>query len=161
MYDPNKDQEEMLRKIVASQMVAPEMVAPPMEAPTAPAMDVGAIVPPPPTFNVNESPTIDQLLSNFAQNYSGPDAITPAQMGPVQRGGGMMTLNAPPMAAYGQGMMGAGGGGSGSGALSGLLDGLVSQSGGGDDGGGEPSDWPDFFQKLLQNKLTKAAGASK
>jgi len=106
MYDPNKDQEEMLRKIVASQMVAPEMVAPPMEAPTAPAMDVGAIVPPPPTFNVNESPTIDQLLSNFAQNYSGPDAITPAQMGPVQRGGGMMTLNAPPMAAYGQGMMG-------------------------------------------------------
>jgi len=106
MYDPNKDQEEMLRKIVASQMVAPEMVAPPMEAPTAPAMDVGAIVPPPPTFNVNESPTIDQLLSNFAQNYSAPDAITPAQMGPVQRGGGMMTLNAPPMAAYGQGMMG-------------------------------------------------------
>lgn len=106
MYDPNKDQEEMLRKIVASQMVAPDMVAPPMEAPTAPAMDVGAIVPPPPTFNVNESPTIDQLLSNFAQNYSGPDAITPAQMGPVQRGGGMMTLNAPPMAAYGQGMMG-------------------------------------------------------
>ena len=43
MYDPNKDQEEMLRKIVASQMVAPEMVAPPREAPTAPAMDVGAI----------------------------------------------------------------------------------------------------------------------
>tara|TARA_R110000851_G_scaffold137739_3_gene273812 strand:+ start:969 stop:1367 length:399 start_codon:yes stop_codon:yes gene_type:complete len=106
MYDPNKDQEEMLRKIVASQMVAPDMVAPPMEAPTAPAMDVGAIVPPPPTFNVNESPTIDQLLSNFAQNYSGPDAITPAQMGPVHRGGGMMNLNAPPMAAYGQGMMG-------------------------------------------------------
>ena len=51
MYDPNKDQEEMLRKIVASQMVAPDMVAPPMEAPTAPAMDVGAIVPPPPSFN--------------------------------------------------------------------------------------------------------------
>ena len=155
MYDPKKDREEMMRKIVAAQMVAPEMMAPQMEAPKAPEMDIGAIVPPPAVYN--ESPIIDQLLANFGENYSGLDPITTPQMGPVQRGGGMMPLNAPPMAAYGQGMMG-GGGGSG-GALSGILDGLLSQNGGGDNGGGEPSDWPDFFQKLLQNKLTKAAGA--
>ena len=104
MYDPNKDQEEMMRKIVAAQMVAPEMVAPPMEPMVAPEMDIGTIVPPPPTFN--ESPVIDQLLANMSQNYTGPDPITPARMGPVNRGGGMMPLNAPPMAAYGQGMMG-------------------------------------------------------
>ena len=119
MYDPNKDQEEMMRKIVAAQMVAPEMVAPPMppmtapemDAPpmppmTAPEMDVGTIIPPPPTFNQSQSPTIDQILANMAQNYKGSDPITPYRMGPVQRGGGMMPLTAPPMAAYGQGIMG-------------------------------------------------------
>lgn len=104
MYDPNKDQEEMLRKIVAAQMAVPEMSAPSMEPMTAPKMDIGAIVPPPATFN--ESPVIDQILANMAQNYAGPDPITPIRMGPVQRGGGMMPLTAPPMAAYGQGMMG-------------------------------------------------------
>ena len=104
MYDPTKDREEMMRKIVAAQMVVPEMAAPGMETMTAPAMDIGTVVPPPPTFN--QSPVIDQILANLAQNYAGSDPITPARMGPVQRGGGMMPLNAPPMAAYGQGMMG-------------------------------------------------------
>ena len=103
MYDPTKDREEMMRKIVAAQMVVPEMAAPGMETMTAPAMDIGTVVPPPPTFN--QSPVIDQILANLAQNYAGSDPITPARMGPVQRGGGMMPLTAPPMAAYGQGVM--------------------------------------------------------
>jgi len=151
MYDPNKDREEMMRKIVAAQMVAPEMVAPQIEAPKAPEMDIGAIVPPPATFN--ESPVIDQILANMAQNYAGPDPITPPQMGPVQRGGGMMPLNAPPMAAYGQGL-----GGSGASGGNGLLASLSGMMGDSEDGESGPVDWPDFLQKMLQDKLRKAAG---
>jgi len=157
MYDPNKDQEEMMRKIVAAQMVAPEMVAPPMEPMKAPEMDVGAIVPPPPTFNQSQSPTIDQILANMAQNYTVADPKLTPPSSPVQRGGGMMPLNAPPMAAYGQGL----GGSSASGGKGspGLLDSLSGLMGGSEGGESGPVDWPDFLQKMLQNKLTKAAGA--
>ena len=130
-YDPNKDLEEKMRQLLASQNVlSPEQMSSPL---TGGIDNIGATMTQDPRISqisadggidntqavMNEmanGPIVPEVAAgadnsfDFAKAMKGLAGyenvpINAPPMGPVQRGGGLMPLNAPPIGAYGQGLM--------------------------------------------------------
>ncbi len=148
MYDPNLDAEERLRKIAMQQLMAnnKDMAA---DIKVAPKIDVPEVAVPPP--EAPEAFMMDKMMASLDGSnmgvYQGMAPINPIGMTPVQRGGGMLTPAAVAMGDYGTGIGGVG-----------ILDAITRGGSSSSSDSEEPQDWPDFFQKMLQNKLTKIVG---
>ena len=131
-YDPNKDLEEKMRQMLASQNVlSPEQLSSPL---TGGIDNIGATMTQDPRISqISADGGIDNtqaVMNEIAAGSIVPEVAAGADnsfdfakamkglagyenvpinappMGPVQRGGGLMPLNAPPIGAYGQGLMG-------------------------------------------------------
>ena len=130
-YDPNKDLEEKMRQMLASQNVlSPEQLSSPL---TGGIDNIGATMTQDPRISqisadggidntqavMNEianGPIVPEVAAGADNSFDFAAAmkglagyenvpINAPPMGPVQRGGGLMPLNAPPIGAYGQGLM--------------------------------------------------------
>tara|TARA_R110002167_G_scaffold53009_1_gene152440 strand:- start:11538 stop:12011 length:474 start_codon:yes stop_codon:yes gene_type:complete len=130
-YDPNKDLEEKMRQMLASQNVlSPEQMSSPL---TGGIDNIGATMTQDPRISqmgadggidntqavMNEiatGPIVPEVAAGADNSFDFAAAmkglagyenvpINAPPMGPVQRGGGLMPLNAPPIGAYGQGLM--------------------------------------------------------
>ena len=130
-YDPNKDLEEKMRQLLASQNVlSPEQMSSPL---TGGIDNIGATMTQDPRISqISADGGIDNTQAVMNEMANGPIVpevaagadnsfdfaaamkglagyenvpINAPPMGPVQRGGGLMPLNAPPIGAYGQGLM--------------------------------------------------------
>tara|TARA_R110002124_G_scaffold79638_1_gene211560 strand:+ start:108 stop:635 length:528 start_codon:yes stop_codon:yes gene_type:complete len=129
-YDPNKDLEEKMRQMLASQNVlSPEQMSG-MSSPLTGGIDnIGATMTQDPRISqisadggidntqavMNEianGPIVPEVAAGADNSFDFAAAmkglagyenvpINAPPMGPVQRGGGLMPLNAPPMAPYG------------------------------------------------------------
>ena len=138
MYDPNLDAEERLRKIAIQELLANNKA---MTADITPTLMPAPAVPPPEVPGVALE---DRIIQGLA-NYQGMAPINPVGVQPIHRGGGLL---APTVAEMDTDM---GGGG----ILDAITQGNLGSSSNGSEG---PQDWPDFFQKLLQNNLKKWLG---
>tara|TARA_R110002110_G_scaffold10560_3_gene52012 strand:+ start:44 stop:499 length:456 start_codon:yes stop_codon:yes gene_type:complete len=150
MYSIENDDEEKARKIAQQLFIKQNAQKDLNSTMKPPAIDI-----PPPAVAAPEVPQtmMDQMrpyldkLGQGAADYSGQGFGNP-NIPAVQRGGGMLTPGHMEMGDFAS---------AGDVGSMGILEAITKNTSNGS-GDGDPQDWPEFLQKMLQNKLTKMAG---
>ena len=111
MYDPNKDAQEILRKLALEKLLmnnaaetAPIAGSIAVQPPTAASIELNVPAPDVPPTTSERMAEYAKKLGEGALSYT-QSGFVPTIIDPVQRGGGLLEASSIPMAPYGQGLI--------------------------------------------------------